>query len=336
MRRARAFKLLVLSVVLCGTLAGVALAAASPTVVTLGATKVTTSSAVLTGRVIPNGSRTAYAFSYGPTGAYGAVTATHSAGSGAKPVAVSRTVTGLTPGTVYHYRISAVNRSGSALGADRTFRTKGHPPAGVITGGPVNVTQTQATVTGTINPEGAATTWFVQYGLSTAYFAQSLGQSLAPGIQPVPVSVQLVGLAPGTLFHYRIVAVHGSAVTSIGGDATFFTEPSRRPRPRLIAHTGPPRDRRSPYQFVTTGRLAGAGSIPALQRCAGNVGIRYYNGRRQLAFVVAPVGPDCRFTAPASFRRLHGRGPVRLRVHVDYRGTGYVAPAIRIDHVTAG
>lgn len=337
MRRAHALKLLVLSVVLCGALPGVALGAASPTVATLGATNVTTSTAVLTAHVIPNGRRTTYAFAYGPTSAYGAATATRSAGAGTKVVAVSQTVTGLTPGTVYHYRINAVNASGAAVGADRTFTTKGHPPAAVVTGGPASVGKTVATVTGTINPEGAITSWAVQYGLSPAYTAQSLGQAnLAAGAEPLAVSAGLSGLAPGTLFHYRIVAYHGATVASAGGDATFFTEPSRRPKPRLIAHTGPSRDRRSPYSFTTTGRLAGAGSIPVPQRCAGNVGIRYYNGRRQLAFVVAPVGPDCRFSAPASFRRLHGRGPVRLRVHVDYRGTGYLTAAVRTDHVTAG
>ncbi|HZE06962.1 MAG TPA: hypothetical protein VE127_17170, partial [Solirubrobacteraceae bacterium] len=208
--------------------------------------------------------------------------------------------------------------------------------AAVVTGSAVNVGRTVATPTGVINPEGQATNWVIQYGLTPSYGFETFAQTLGPVTTPVPVSAQLAGLAPRTLFHYRVVGFHGSSVVSAGADATFFTEPVRRPKARLSAHTRPGRDRRAPYTFTTTGRLGGAAGIPAPQRCAGNVGVRYHNGHHQLAFVVAPVGSDCRFSVSASFRRLHGRRPARLRVTVDYRGTPYVAPANRVDHVTAG
>jgi hypothetical protein len=315
---------------------GVAAAAASPTVTTGPATKVTTTTAVLTGHVGPNGNSTAYVFSYGPTNAYGATTAGRSAGSGTTLVAVAEKITGLTPGTVYHYRITAVNRSGTATGADRTFTTAGHPPAAVVTGSPLNVGPTVATPTGVINPEGAITNWVVQYGLSPGYGYQTFGQTLGAGTAAVPVSAQLTGLTPGSLFHYRIVAYHGASVVSAGADATFFTEPSPRPVPRMSVRTRPGRDRRSPYTFTTSGALGGAAWIPAAQRCAGNVGVRFYNRRRQLAFVLAPVDGNCRFSVSASFRRLRGQAPAALRVTVDYRGTGYLAPAKRTNHVTAG
>ncbi|HWE08063.1 MAG TPA: hypothetical protein VG325_01835 [Solirubrobacteraceae bacterium] len=336
MRSRRVPGLLGVTVIVGSVMAGVAGAAASPTVTTGTATKVSTTTAVLTGHVIPNGDATDYVFSYGPTTAYGATTPGRRAGAGTKSVAVTQRVTGLTPGTVYHYRLSALNRSGTATGADRTFTTAGHPPAAVVTGSPVNVGRTAATPTAVINPEGAATTWVIQYGITGGYGYQTFAQTLGPATTPVPVSVQLMGLAPGTLFHYRAVAYHGASIVSAGADATFFTEPSKRPVPRLSAHTRPGVARRSPYRFTTAGGLGGAGWIPAAQRCAGNVGVRYYNGRRQLAFVVAPVASNCRFSATASFRRLHGRAPAPLRVTVDYRGTGYLAPANRVDHVTAG
>lgn len=336
MTRTRWLKLLVLSLIVCGALTGTALAASSPTVATLPATNVTSTSALLHGRVTPNGRHTQYFFSYGPTTAYGITTKAHSAGRGTKPVSVKRATSGLTPGTVYHYRITAVNASGQSVGADRTFTTKGHPPAAVVTGGPVNIHRAQATVTGTINPEGAPTAWVVQFGLSSSYGFQTFPQTLPAGTAPVPVSHQLLGVAPGKLFHYRIIAFHGSRTISAGADATFFTQPSRPAKARVAAHTSPSHDSRSPYRFTTNGSLKDANWIPAAERCTGNVGIRYYNGRRQLAFVLAPLGPDCRFTAPASFRHLHGHGPVRLRVRVHYRGTGYVAAETHTDHVTAG
>ena len=332
-------KLLILSVMVAASIAavaGVAVAASSPTVVTAAETNVTDTTAVLNGRVIPNGSATDYVFSYGPTTAYGASTPSHSAGAGTKTVDVARTVTGLTPGTVYHYRISAANGAGSSVGADRTFTTTGHPPAAVVTGGTINVGKTVATPTGSVNPEGVLTTWVVQYGLSTAYGYETQPATLAGVEQPLAVSALLAGLSPETLFHYTIVAYHGATIISSGADATFFTEPATRPKPNFSAHTSPSLAKRSPYTFTTSGTLGGANAIPALQRCTGNVGIRFYNGRRQLAFVVAPVGADCRFSVSATFRRLFGKGVVPLKVTVDYRGNGYVAPATRTDHVTAG
>ncbi|HEX4009287.1 MAG TPA: hypothetical protein VHX62_04735 [Solirubrobacteraceae bacterium] len=329
-------RLVVVSIVLVLGATGVAWAVSSPTVVTGKATSITNTSAVLTGTVNPNGRTTNYAFAYGPTTAYGAATAPHSAGSGVKGVSVTRTIAGLTPGTVYHYRISALNGSGSTVGVDRSFTTTGHPPAEAVTGGPSAVGKTVATLTGTIDPEGAATTWVIQYGLAATYGFETFAGTVPAGAVPVPVATQLVGLAPATLFHYRLVAFHGGSVASYGSDATFFTEPAKRPVPRLRARTSPGTARRSPYTFTTRGTLGGAGSIPAAQRCTGNVGIRYYNGRRQLAFVVAPVAPNCTFSISAGLTRLHGSKPAALNVRLDFRGNNYIAPATRTDHVVAG
>ncbi|MFL5860229.1 MAG: fibronectin type III domain-containing protein [Solirubrobacteraceae bacterium] len=331
----RTLQVLALSMVVWASLAGAAYAASSPSVSTGPATKVRDSTVVLNGAVNPNGHATQYSFSYGPTTAYGATTSTRSIRAGTKRVAVSRTITGLVPGTTYHYRIGAASSGGSVVGADRTFTTTGHPPASVITGGPVNVGKTVATPTGVINPEGAATGWVIQYGLTPAYGFQNFPGTLPALTTPVPVSAQLVGLSPATLFHYRIVAFHGS-VPSYGADATFFTEPAKRPVPKMRVHTAPGRDRRSPYSFTTSGSLSGAEFIPAPQRCTGNVGIRFFNGRRQLAFVVAPVQPTCAFSASTSFRRLHGKAPAALKVTVDFRGNGYLAPVKRVNHVKAG
>jgi hypothetical protein len=332
----RILQVLVMSTVIAASVAGTAIAASSPAASTGGATNVGDSTATLNGTVNPNGRATQYDFTYGPTTAYGATTALHKLKAGTKAVAVAIRLTGLTPGTTYHYRINAISSGGAVLGADRSFTTTGHPPAAVVTGGAINVGTTVATPTGVINPEGATTTWVIQYGLTTAYGMQNFPGALAGATTPVGVSAQLTGLSPATLFHYRIVAYHGSNVVSAGADATFFTEPAKRPVPGMTAHTSPGRDRHSPYTFTTSGSLRGAGFIPAAQRCTGNVGVRFFNGRRQLAFVIAAVQPNCTFAVGASFRRLHSRGPARLKVTVDYRGNGYIAKVNRVDHVTAG
>lgn len=332
----RILQVFVLSMVVGASVAGVASAAGSPAVTTGAATKVGNSTAVLNATVNPNGHATQYDFTLGPTTAYGVTTTLRTVKAGTKAVAVKVTVTGLTPGTTYHYRINAISTGGAVVGADRAFTTTGHPPAAVVTGGAVNVGKTVATPTGVINPEGATTTWVVQYGLTPAYGLQSFANTLAAVDTSLSVSATLTGLAPATLFHYRIVAYHGGNVVSAGADATFFTEPSKRPVPKMTAHTSPGKDKRAPYSFTTSGSLGGASHIPALQRCTGNVGVRFYNGRHQLAFVVAAVQPNCKFSIGSSFRRLHGKGPVRLKVTVDYRGNGYIAAVNRVDHVTAG
>jgi phosphodiesterase/alkaline phosphatase D-like protein len=332
----RTLQVLVLSTFIAASAVGIASAASSPSAATGGATTVRDTTVVLNATINPNGHATQYNFAYGPTTAYGANTTLHTLKAGTKAVAVTATIAGLVPGTTYHYRITALSSGGAVFGSDRSFTTTGHPPAAVITGGAVNVGTTSATPTGVINPEGATTTWEVQYGTTVAYGLRNFPGTLAGVTTPVAVSATLTGLAPATLFHYRIVAYHGVSVISAGGDATFFTEPAKRPVPRMTAHTSPGRDKRSPYSFTTSGSLSGAGFIPSAQRCTGNVGIRYFNGRHHLAFVVTPVAADCKFSATATFRRLRGKAPAALKITVDFRGNGYIAPVNRVDHVTAG
>jgi hypothetical protein len=329
-------KILAAALVIVWCLPAAALAA-SPAATTGAATKISQTGVVLHGRVDPNGVATGYVFEYGPTPNLGIDSVSHSVGAGSKGVDVARPVGGLTPGTVYYYRIAATSRAGTAFGAIHHFTTGGHPPPAVVTGVALNVRKTVATPTGLINANGGATSWQVQYGLTATYGLQTAIAPLTPvTATALPVSAQLFGLAPATLFHYRIVAVPAVGPASYGADATFFTEPDRRPVPRFSPHTSPGSDKQAPYTFTTTGTLRGASFIPAVNRCAGKVGVRYFNGTRQLAIVVAPVGGDCRFNAQASFKRTHGKGAVPLRVTVDFRGNGYLAPVNKVNHVSAG
>ena len=206
----RILQVLVLSMVIGGSVVGTAFAATSPAASTGAATNVGDSTATLNGVINPNGRTTQYDFSFGPTNAYGSTTVLHTVKAGTKPVAVSIRLIGLTPGTTYHYRINASSSGGSGIGADRHFTTTGHSPAAVVTGGPTSVGKTVATLTGVINPEGATTTWVIQYGLTAAYGMQSFPGTLAGVTTPVGVSGELTGLSPATLFHYRIVAYHGA------------------------------------------------------------------------------------------------------------------------------
>jgi phosphodiesterase/alkaline phosphatase D-like protein len=331
----RILKVLVAVVAVAALIPAAAEAASSPTVVTGAASSLTNTSAVLNGAVNPNRSGTTYQFQYGLTNAYGLSTTSHSAGSGTKAKSVTGTVTGLLPGTVYHYRVVAINRDGGTLGADRAFRTTGHPLPGVSTGPSVGVGTSVATVTGAVDPNGQSAQWVFQYGLTTTYTAQTLAQTLPALSSTLPVSGALSGLKPGTLFHYRLVAIRGANVV-YGGDATFLTEPSPRPVPRLRATTSPSRARSKPFVFTTHGTIAGPGWIPASLGCTGGAAIRYFDGKRVVGFAVATVQPDCSLSAQVSFRHKIGRHPVALKVVIHFRGNGYLAPVDRTDHVTLG
>jgi hypothetical protein len=91
------------------------------------AANVAFSSALLNGTVNADGSPTTFFFEYGPTAAYGAVSATIDAGSGSTVANVAAPIVGLAPSTTYHYRIVARNGIGQATGSDRTFRTPVQP-----------------------------------------------------------------------------------------------------------------------------------------------------------------------------------------------------------------
>ena len=96
-----------------------------PVVATSAASLVTQTSATLNARVNPNGGLVSEcSFEYGTSTSYGSsAPCTPSPGSGTSAVAVSAAVSGLTPNTAYHFRISATNSGGTSKGLDRTFTT---------------------------------------------------------------------------------------------------------------------------------------------------------------------------------------------------------------------
>jgi hypothetical protein len=309
---------------------GVAAAASSPTVSTSSATSIKQTSAVLRGSINPNGASTTYQFQWGLTaGVYGTASPIKSIGHGTTAKAVEVTAAGLLPGTVYHYTLIATSRFGTTTGADRSFKTAGPPPPAVATGGVSQLTPNSATLNGVVNPQGANTTYFFQYGTTINYGLQTFPQLVAATIAAVPVSQTLTGLSPFTTFHYRLVAEHGS-VRTYGLDQSFVTFASPRFVPRLSAQTSPRRDRFSPYIFNTHGSVRVPSSVPPSLGCAGNVTVRYFLRGRNIAFGLVPLQPNCTFSRQALFRRLPGRGKRRrvvdLRVRIFFRGNGYVAP----------
>ncbi|MDO8447624.1 MAG: LamG-like jellyroll fold domain-containing protein [Rhodoferax sp.] len=97
-----------------------------PTVVTDAATLISPTAATLNATVTSDeNANTTATFEYGLTMAYGStgIAAQSPVAAGALNTPVSAAVTGLTANTLYHFRASGVNSTGTANGADRTFTT---------------------------------------------------------------------------------------------------------------------------------------------------------------------------------------------------------------------
>ncbi|WP_395736525.1 choice-of-anchor tandem repeat GloVer-containing protein [Prosthecobacter sp.] len=95
-----------------------------PVVATLAATTVGTTSATLNGSINPNGFTTTAKFQSGVSTSYGVDTVVSlSPSNGTTPQNISTTLTGLIPGTTYHFRASGTNSGGTSTGNDLTFTT---------------------------------------------------------------------------------------------------------------------------------------------------------------------------------------------------------------------
>ena len=149
------------------------------------------------------------------------------------------------------------------------------------------------------------------------------------------VSATIQGLEARTIFHYRIVALHGNTPPQPGSDATFMTLPRHRPVPGIQARTRPRHAAHKPFVLTTTGSVHGPSWIPAIYDCRGNVSIRFLLGSRRIGSTLVPLGPDCRFSGQTAFNRLPGHGhlhpPVAITVVAHYLGNFYLTP-----HKTSG
>ncbi len=102
-----------------------------------------------------------------------------------------------------------------------------------------NVSSTGATLNGFGNPNGLPTAGIFQYGQLASYGSTTVVQDLGAGTSAVAASSAISGLAPHTLYHYRLVATNGvgSNNSSDGTFATLNTNPTA-PDSAATATTG--------------------------------------------------------------------------------------------------
>lgn len=192
-----------------------------PSATTNEANNVTKTSVTITGTVNPHGVPTSYWFWYGKSKSYTDHTPGKTGIMGINDIAVSEDITGLSPNTIYYYRIAANNVKGSVQGEDKSFATLSARQE-VTTGNAINVATSAAKLTGSITPNELAITWWFEYGKTTTYGQKTSGlqESFISGT--LSVARDIDGLSAGTTYHYRIGS-QSSAGIVYGADKTFTT-----------------------------------------------------------------------------------------------------------------
>jgi hypothetical protein len=202
-----------------------------PDAVTEAASNVEPLGAVLNGKINPRKAGNASCeFVWGTSTALGQVVPCEPSevAEGSSPVAVHAGLTGLRSDTTYYYRLQATNKEGTNTGEtqDHEFTT---PGPGLLASAS-DVASTSATLDATVNPHNHPTSYYFQYGKGTAYESEvplAPGGSLGSGEGGLEVDNHIQGLSPGTVYHYRLVAVSelGAGITTTfpGVDQTFTT-----------------------------------------------------------------------------------------------------------------
>jgi hypothetical protein len=151
-------------------------------------------------------------------------------GNGTEPVEVHASITGLTPGATYHFRLKAKNANGPNFGADEVFSTP--PPPSIDSATVSNLSASSADLVVKIDPEGAQTRYHFEYD-TTPYspggpphgtripLSEADDPTIAAGFGDVLASQHIEGLKANTTYHWRVVASNASGTTK-SSDHTFI------------------------------------------------------------------------------------------------------------------
>ncbi len=196
----------------------------TPTIESSSFAESTPTTATVTAQINPNLLPTVYRFQYGTDTDYGSQTPTSdSIGADGAVHTVSSLLSGLTPGTTYHYRVVAVNFNGAVNGPDGAFTTPDAPS--VAAGTALNVSETSASLTAGVRPGLRPTTYHFEYGPTASYGAGTPESSPIGSDDAIHrAAADISGLTAATTYHFRIVATNQIGTTD-GPDQSFTTAP---------------------------------------------------------------------------------------------------------------
>ncbi len=188
-------------------------------------------------------------------------------------------------------------------GADRRLRDNGgagaawafvDPPA-PTTGAATGVGETGATLNGTLAAGGSSTAYF-QYGTTATYGGSTATQNVGASSSPSPLAAAIGGLAPGTTYHFRLVAENSGGVV-YGGDQMFTIEvPGAISTTESI--TTPPAHPASPPVTPPSPSVPSETSLPPAVQHANQSTTRWREGNRLASISRAkiPIGTTFSFS----------------------------------------
>ena len=170
----------------------------------------------------------------------------------------------------------------------------------VSTSAATSVTDTGATLKGSVNPNGLATEYFFKYGTTPGPpYASETGKTSVPAGSPVTASTGMTGLTAATTYHFRLFAENTSG-TSEGSDLTFTT-------------AGPPTATTEPATGVggTLATLAGVVNPKGLEtKYFFNYGETMTYGQKTTEKVAGSA--DCERLQNGAAERAHARNHLPL------------------------
>jgi hypothetical protein len=209
--------------------------AVQPDIVSQSSSHVSSHSVQLDATIDPENSATTYHIEYVPAAEYcepcadpyehgGKQTPVGEVGSDISYHNEQQIIEGLAPNETYDYRVVATNSpgeqgTGTTDGPNQTFATNGVNPPTATTGPVSDLTPTGATLSGTVNPEGYATSYAFEVGTSTEYGTVISGQLEGSGTEAQNVALALADLSPATTYYYRLSATNanGTSLPEPGG-----------------------------------------------------------------------------------------------------------------------
>lgn len=126
-----------------------------------------------------------------------------------------------TPGTAVAPITGTVSTTTDTTGT--VDNTSGTPQkVRTATTGSASVSSTTASVRGTVNPEGATTSYWFEYGTTMSYGSSTPKVSIAGTYLNTTEVGQLTGLKPATPYYFRLAATNAYG-TSYGSVYSFIT-----------------------------------------------------------------------------------------------------------------
>jgi hypothetical protein len=197
----------------------------NPAIVTLAASGITCEEAILNGTINASGLTVNSFFDYGLTNAYGSsVAGSPAVVTGASPVAITATLSGLAGNTTYHFRARGLTGAGVMVYGDNfTFTTNASGAPTVVTTMATGIGDTWVTLNGTVNPNCDIVNAYFEYGTTVAYGSTvaTTPNNFGGGVVTL-VSAYQGSLLVGQTYHYRLVATNTYG-TTYGADMTFTT-----------------------------------------------------------------------------------------------------------------